>query len=74
MGSIRNGYSRTEDSFLAIKAISKSVSDVSLRDLFAMHIITSLLNKEVSRDFNAYIDDAELSYKIADAMINARGE
>lgn len=54
---------------IAIQNINRKLPDVELRDLFAMSVLTGLGIYSTDRPFDQI---AELAYKQADAMLEAR--
>ncbi len=56
----------------AIQNINRKIPEVTLRDLFAMSIIQTQVDSCYYQD-NEIKEMAEQSYRIADAMIEARG-
>ena len=57
----------------AIQNINKKLPEVTLRDLFAMSVINGMsANDDLNDDTLEHL--AELAYKQADAMLEARGK
>lgn len=67
-----HGTTREESiTMAAIQSINQKLSDLELRDIFAMHIMSGLASQQWIE--NVYEDHtAELAYNLADAMIEAR--
>lgn len=58
-----------QNTMRAIQNINRKLLDVELRDLFAMSIMTGLASYSTDRPLDMI---AELAYKQADAMLEAR--
>lgn len=56
------------DTMNAIQNINRKLPDVTLRDLFAMSALNALLQKPIE----SFEIVAEQSYRVADAMLEAR--
>lgn len=53
---------------IAIQQLNRKVPEVTLRDLFAMNSLNALLQKPIE----SFETVAEQSYRLADAMLEAR--
>lgn len=60
-----------QDTMNAIRNINRKLPEVTLRDLFAMSALTGILRGTTYTDVEIKIK-AELAYKQADAMLEAR--
>lgn len=58
-----------QNTMKAIQNINRKLPDVELRDLFAMSVMTGLASYSTDRPLDMI---AELAYKQADAMLEAR--
>lgn len=57
-----------QDAMRAIQNINRKLPEVTLRDLFAMNSLNALLQKPIE----SFEVVSEQSYRIADAMLEAR--
>ena len=55
----------------AIQCINQKIPELSLRDMFAMNIVSGMVSWEDWRDYEPK-DFATQAYQIADAMLEAR--
>lgn len=58
----------------SIQKLNAKIPEVTLRDLFAMNIISGMIATNLILDEEFLLGYSKKAYKIADAMLEARGK